>query len=311
MRLPGEKSAAVVLSHEDLAAINALATLLSTISGNTPAPGDLTASGNITTQNLVSGGVATANSAVEISCDARPTVSVQVSGTYTGALSAQATIDGTNWVTLSGLLNSNTGALASTIASAAVGLFQVETAGFQKVRITALAAVTGTATVSLRACVRAGLIGLDASLPTGANVIGAVTQSGTWTVQPGNTANTTRWLVDNQPITPTTTFTNSAATTNATSTKSSAGTLWSVSVSNINAAARFLKLYNKASAPALGTDVPVLVVPIPAGSNVTLAFGANGVRFSTGIAWALTGSAADSDTTAVSANEHKVALSYT
>jgi hypothetical protein len=35
----------------------------------------------------------------------------------------------------------------------------------------------------------------NSALPTGANVIGAVTQSGTWTVQPGNTANTTAWLV--------------------------------------------------------------------------------------------------------------------
>jgi hypothetical protein len=33
------------------------------------------------------------------------------------------------------------------------------------------------------------------SIPTGANVIGGVTQSGTWTFQPGNTANTTPWLV--------------------------------------------------------------------------------------------------------------------
>jgi hypothetical protein len=33
-------------------------------------------------------------------------------------------------------------------------------------------------------------------LSTGSNVIGAVTQSGTWTVQPGNTANTTAWKVD-------------------------------------------------------------------------------------------------------------------
>lgn len=33
------------------------------------------------------------------------------------------------------------------------------------------------------------------ALPTGANVIGAVAQSGTWTVQPGNTANTTPWLI--------------------------------------------------------------------------------------------------------------------
>jgi hypothetical protein len=32
------------------------------------------------------------------------------------------------------------------------------------------------------------------ALPAGSNVIGGVTQSGTWTVQPGNTANTTPWL---------------------------------------------------------------------------------------------------------------------
>lgn len=35
---------------------------------------------------------------------------------------------------------------------------------------------------------------IDAAIPTGSNVIGAVTQSGIWTVQPGNTANTTPWL---------------------------------------------------------------------------------------------------------------------
>ena len=304
-------SNAVTLSTEDLAAINALATLLTTISGNTPAPGDVTASGNITTQNLVPAGTATAGSAVAVATDGRPTVAVQVTGTYTGALSAQATINGTDWVTLSALLNANTGALAATISSAATGLFQVECAGFAQVRITGLAAMTGTAVIALRACGRMGLIGLDAPLPTGSNVVGAVTQSGTWTVQPGNTANTTRWLVDNQPVTPTTSFVNSAASTNATSTKASAGTVWSINASNINAAARYLKLYNKASAPTVGTDVPVIVIPLPAGSNTSVAFGANGARFSTGIAWALTAAAADSDTTVVSVNEHKIAISYT
>lgn len=33
------------------------------------------------------------------------------------------------------------------------------------------------------------------ALAAGANVVGGVTQSGTWTVQPGNTPNTTPWLV--------------------------------------------------------------------------------------------------------------------
>jgi len=35
---------------------------------------------------------------------------------------------------------------------------------------------------------------VNATLQAGAAVIGSVTQSGTWTVQPGNTANTTPWL---------------------------------------------------------------------------------------------------------------------
>ena len=41
----------------------------------------------------------------------------------------------------------------------------------------------------------------DGSLTTGALVIGAVTQSGTWVVQPGNTANTTAWKVDGSAVT--------------------------------------------------------------------------------------------------------------
>lgn len=115
----------------------------------------------------------------------------------------------------------------------------------------------------------------------------------------------------NTPVTPTQAFVNSAASTNATSTKASAGTVWSVQASNINAAVRYLKLYNKASAPTVGTDVPVLTVPLPAGGVAQVDGGANGLRFGTGIAWALTVSAADSATDAVAASEIKVAISYT
>ncbi len=49
---------------------------------------------------------------------------------------------------------------------------------------------------------------INSALPTGSNTIGAVTQSGawsvnqggTWTVQPGNTANTTPWFVRTIPL---------------------------------------------------------------------------------------------------------------
>lgn len=98
----------------------------------------------------------------------------------------------------------------------------------------------------------------------------------------------------------------SAATTNATSIKSSAGNLFFLSASNTNASPRYLKLYNKASAPTVGTDVPVLVFLIPgntAGAGTNLGINIGGLRFTTGIALALTTGAADTDNTAVALNE--------
>lgn len=113
------------------------------------------------------------------------------------------------------------------------------------------------------------------------------------------------------PVTPTTTFTNSAATTNAAFLKASAGTVWSITAFNANASPRYVKFYNKASAPTVGTDVPVIVVAIPAASTVMIGGGSNGIRFSTGIAMAIVTGAADSDATAVAANDIKVATSWT
>lgn len=111
-------------------------------------------------------------------------------------------------------------------------------------------------------------------------------------------------------VTPTASNINSAATTNATSVKASAGTLYAVSASNINAAIRYLKFYNKASAPTVGADVPILTIAIPAGGNVNLQWGRVGLRFTTGIALAITTGATDADTGAVAASEIKVNSAY-
>lgn len=105
----------------------------------------------------------------------------------------------------------------------------------------------------------------------------------------------------------------SAATTNATSVKASAGILTSFACSNVNASPRYAKVYDKGSAPTVGTDTPKFVFLIPgnttgAGSNLPLP--ANGIAFANGIALALTSGAADTDTGAVSVNENIVNLSY-
>lgn len=101
----------------------------------------------------------------------------------------------------------------------------------------------------------------------------------------------------------------SAASTNATSVKASAGTIANIELTNNSASMKFFKLYNKASAPTVGTDTPILTLGIPA----------NGVRsfvppvewrLATGIAYAITGAPAVADVTAVALNDVAVSIGY-
>ncbi len=101
----------------------------------------------------------------------------------------------------------------------------------------------------------------------------------------------------------------SAATTNATVAKASPGRLFGWVASNTNAAARYLKVYDKATAPTVGTDVPVLTIMLPIG-GVAMHDMADGVVFSRGISFALTSGAADADTGAVGAAESAVQLFF-
>lgn len=112
-----------------------------------------------------------------------------------------------------------------------------------------------------------------------------------------------------QPISGTVTVTNpngttynavTTASTNAASIKASAGNLYEISICNPTATAAYVKLYNKASAPTVGTDVPVMTITAPAtsatSSPVVLDLGQVGKRFATGIAIAVTAAAPATDT---------------
>ena len=103
---------------------------------------------------------------------------------------------------------------------------------------------------------------------------------------------------------------NSAATTNATNVKTSAGSITSLMAYNRNAATRYLKLYRKTSAPNVGTDVPAMVIPLLTGTVFNLDVGLLGLRWGTGIAYAITAGEADNDTGAVAAGDVKLHLTY-
>jgi hypothetical protein len=138
---------------------------------------DLTASGTITTQNLVPAGAATAGSAVlSGTLNGQSSALVQVTGTYTGALSLQVTANGTTWVTVGGtpFQDVNTGVLSATIVSATQGIFRIGIQGALQYRITGLAAMTGTATIAIRTSVSNRSVTLESAIPAGTNIIGAL-----------------------------------------------------------------------------------------------------------------------------------------
>lgn len=71
---------------------------------------------------------------------------------------------------------------------------------------------------------------------------------------------------------------------------------------NTTAGAKFVKYYNKATAPTVGTDIPLLTISIPANDSKVIEL-QDGVYFSNGISMAITGAGADSDTTNTAAND--------
>jgi hypothetical protein len=98
-----------------------------------------------------------------------------------------------------------------------------------------------------------------------------------------------------------------AASTNATLIKASPGNVYAFlfAAPAAAAAAAFVKFYDKASAPVVGTDVPVATIPVVSSTTyaglVELKLPA-GLRFDVGIAFAITGLVGDADATAVAAD---------
>jgi hypothetical protein len=90
----------------------------------------------------------------------------------------------------------------------------------------------------------------------------------------------------------------SATTTNATAVSSVPANISILHMENSGDGVRYVKFYNKASAPVVGTDVPLITIGIPAVSSSSFTLPALiGIDFSIGISFAITLGAADNDAT--------------
>lgn len=155
---------------------------------------------------------------------------------------------------------------------------------------------------------------------TSLNIQGYQTPIGQPSLQPiGGSVSITSGTITNSgtPAAPANPFIlNSAASTNGSLILTGTSGLHAFYASNIGASPAFVKLYNKATAPTVGTDVPAMILPVPAAVGgvpgvCTLPIGNQGFRFALGLGIAITGGVADNDTTAVAAGQVKVILSRT
>jgi hypothetical protein len=119
------------------------------------------------------------------------------------------------------------------------------------------------------------------------------------------------------PVAPATPyFVNSLATTNIALILTGTSGVSSFYATNIGATTAFVKLYNKATAPVLASDIPEMIITVPAAVSgvpgvAELSSGFQSYRFALGLGIAITGAVADTDTTAVAAGQVKVKLSRT
>ena len=253
--------------------------------------------------DVVTGGVTAVGNQVVTDVTDASNVMVHIKNTGSVAMSAgvlqfEGSLDSTNgtdgtWFPIQAVrsnantIETNTGTLSISAGAGNAVAWELSVNACRWFRVRCSTAVT-TNSIAFVTVVR----GTYATEPVPAIQTHPVTGSGTFTVAGTVTASP-------QSATPTPIVT--TATTNANLIKASGGKLMEITISNLTAATIYVKLYNKASAPTVGTDVPLATIPVVAGEFVCYEFGSVGKQFGLGIALAVTAGAAATDTAAVAA----------
>lgn len=231
-----------------------------------------------------------------------------IRGTYSGTFVFEASDDaGVTWFSVLAVRSDSNVAEATSGALVSISrAWRCSVAGFDSFRVRCSTFVSGSASIVISPSPYA--YEPNPSIPTH-----AVTQSGVFSttgaastaiigdVGGAGRATATNAILRSKII--------SAAGTNATIVKASAGRVYGWSLSNTTASTKFVKIYNLATSPVVGTTVPVETIALPPNGNVDR----NdfiGVFNSAGIGIAITGGAADTDATAVAVNDVVGALYY-
>lgn len=107
-------------------------------------------------------------------------------------------------------------------------------------------------------------------------------------------------------------FKSSTNSTNATSVKASSGTVFNMIIHNTHSgggSSVTFRLYDKATAPVVGTDVPMILIHIDANSSKEINF-TSGITFVNGISYSVTAGDTLLDATVVDADGVQIYMGY-
>jgi hypothetical protein len=127
---------------------------------------DATATGNITNTQSVS-----------IALNGSGTVGIQISGTWTGSITSEGSVDGVNYSALPSVAMTSGGVASVWSAN---NILQMSVAGLAFIRMRGTTVTSGTAVISLISNHAVSAVAQVNPTPSGTNIIGGVTQSGTW-----------------------------------------------------------------------------------------------------------------------------------
>lgn len=202
--------------------------------------GDIPVKGDFTEQASLSAGSLNADLVPSTDVSAYKWLSLHINANaYSGTLTFQCSNDNTNWVSLDLSLPSSS-TYATTTTSTNVLVHGPVYFRYFRCRMTVYTSGTAQGTLELYTnATMTNFIGI------GANG-GSISQSGTWTVQPGNTQNTTPWLV-NTPSSDITVFASGAQTATQTQADQTNNTARGIKV--------VLDMTNVASGPSVTLEI--------------------------------------------------------
>lgn len=236
--------------------------------------------------NVITGSLAAANATLAMDTANMASVAIAFTGTFSATPAFEVSVDNVNWFPIRAMRLS-TGLLYASLALTTADAWVCDVSAFAYFRVRLSAFVSGACTVTMEGSQKA--VGYQVSdvtpLSAGSAVIGYAAL----------TTKTTAGTSYHSLL--------SAASNNATLIKAAAGLLYKFHVTNNSASWRYLKVYNKATAPIPGTDSPVLTFGLAPNDNLTFNLGDIGLTMATGIGIAVTGAPALLDNTAIGANE--------